>query len=64
MRALPETIYDGHTLAEALEQVEILTDQRPELAVVDCGYRGHGVQTTQVLISGSKRATGKISGRS
>lgn len=55
MRALPGSPYDGHTLAEALEQVEILTDQRPELAVVDRGYRGHGVDTTQVLISGAKR---------
>lgn len=55
MRALPGNPYDGHTLAEALEQVEILTDQRPELAVVDRGYRGHGVETTSVLISGAKR---------
>ena len=55
MRALPGNPYDGHTLAEALEQVEILTAQRPELAVVDRGYRGHGVETTRVLISGSKR---------
>ena len=29
MRALPGNPYDGHTLHEALEQVEILTDQRP-----------------------------------
>jgi transposase, IS5 family len=42
MRALPGNPYDGHTLAEALEQVEILTDRRPTLAVVDRGYRGHG----------------------
>ena len=55
MRALPGNPYDGHTLAEALEQVEILTDQRPELAVVDRGYRGHDVETTRVLISGAKR---------
>ena len=55
MRALPGNPYDGHTLAEALEQVEILTDQRPRLAVVDRGYRGHGVEGTQVLISGSRR---------
>ncbi len=55
MRALPGNPYDGHTLAEALEQVEILTDQRPSLAVVDRGYRGHGVEKTQVLISGSRR---------
>ncbi len=55
MRSLPGNPYDGHTLAEALEQVEILTDQRPRLAVVDRGYRGHGVEGTQVLISGTRR---------
>ena len=55
MRALPGNPYDGHTLAEALEQVEILTEQRPAIAVVDRGYRGHGVETTRVLISGSRR---------
>ena len=55
MRALPGNPYDGHTLAEALEQVEVLTDRRPALAVVDRGYRGHGVETTRVLISGTRR---------
>ena len=55
MRMLPGNPYDGHTLVEALEQVKILADQRPELAFVDLGYRGHGVQSTQVLISGAKR---------
>lgn len=55
MRAMPGNPYDGHTLAEALEQVETLTDQRPELAVVDRGYRGHGVTKTQVMISGQRR---------
>ncbi len=55
MRALPGNPYDGHTLAEALEQVEVLTDQRPALAVVDRGYRGHGVETTRVLISGTRK---------
>ena len=39
MRSFPGNPYDGHTLAPALAQVEILTDQRPGLAVVDCGYR-------------------------
>ena len=38
-----------------VEQMEFLTDQRSELAFVDRGYRGHGVETIQVLISGSKR---------
>jgi len=55
MRALPGNPYDGHTLAEALEQVEVLTDRRPNLAVVDRGYRGHGVETTRVLISGTRK---------
>ena len=55
MRSFPGNPYDGHTLAEALEQVEILTGQRPSLAVVDRGYRGHGVLATRVLISGTRR---------
>ena len=55
MRALPGNPYDGHTLHEALEQVEILTDQRPDMAFVDRGYRGHGVETVKVFISGARR---------
>ena len=35
--------------------MEILTDQFPGLTVVDCGYRDHDVEKTQVLIEGSKR---------
>ena len=55
MRSFAGNPYDGHTLRPALEQVEILTDQRPELAVVDRGYRGHGEEKTRVLISGTRR---------
>lgn len=55
MRSFPGNPYDGHTLKEALEQVATLTDQRPELAVVDRGYRGHGEDKTRVLISGTRR---------
>lgn len=54
-RSLPGNPYDGHTLAPALEQVSILTDQLPDLAVVDRGYRGHSVNSTTVLISGMRR---------
>uniref|UniRef100_UPI003219B760 transposase n=1 Tax=Paracoccus sp. SSK6 TaxID=3143131 RepID=UPI003219B760 len=54
-RSFPGNPYDGHTLASALEQVAILTDQVPALAVVDRGYRGHGVETIKVLISGTRR---------
>ena len=55
MRSFARNPYDGHTLAPTLEQVEILTDHRPDLAVVDRGYRGHGEERTRVLISGTRR---------
>jgi IS5 family transposase len=55
MRSFPGNPYDGHTLQEALEQVEILTGQHPDLAVVDRGYRGHTETRTRVLISGTRR---------
>ena len=55
MRSMPGTPYDGHTLCEALEQVEILTGTRTRRAFVDRGYRGHGVETTKVFISGQRR---------
>ncbi|SEQ31569.1 Transposase DDE domain-containing protein [Thalassovita taeanensis] len=55
MRALPGNPYDGHTLPEALKQVEILTGRTPALAVVDRGYRRHGVSATQVQVSGMRR---------
>ncbi len=55
MRSMPGNPYDGHTLPDALQQVETLTGRRPSLAVVDRGYRGHGVQGTRVLVSGTRR---------
>jgi transposase, IS5 family len=55
MHSFPGNPYDCHTLRPALEQVEILTEQRPDLAVVDRGYRGHGVEATRILISGTRR---------
>ena len=54
-RSMPGNPHDGHTLQEELEQVEILTGRRPTFAIVDRGYRGHGVETTRVLISGTRR---------
>lgn len=55
MRSFLGNPYDGHTLTEALEQVTIRPDQRPDLAVVDRGYRGHGETGTRVLIGGTRR---------
>ncbi len=54
-RSLPGNPYEGHTLGEALEQVVILTGRLAKRAVVDRGYKGHGVEHTQVLISGTRR---------
>ena len=33
--------YDGHTLSQALEQVEKISPERPEHVFLDMGYRGH-----------------------
>jgi transposase, IS5 family len=56
MRSMPGNLYDGHTLPDALQQVETLTGHHVSLAVVDRGYRGHGVQGTRVLVSGTRRS--------
>ena len=55
IRSMPGNPYDGHTLGDALQQVETLTGSCPSLAVVDRGYRGHGAHGTKVLVSGTRR---------
>jgi transposase, IS5 family len=55
MRSFPGNPYDDHTLRAALGQVEILTDRRPDLAVVDRGDRGHDENKTRVLSNGARR---------
>ena len=55
MRSMPGNPYDGHTLNEAIEQVEILADKRPGIAIVDKGYRGVQVQGVQILRSGQRQ---------
>ena len=47
--------YDGHTLDNALDQTEILTGTKPGQAYVDLGYRGHGVDGTDVILARQKR---------
>ena len=42
-RSLPGNPYDGHTLAEQLEQTTVLLQDlgvKPHTAIVDLGYRG------------------------
>ena len=55
MRSMPGNPYDGHTLDETLEQVEILAEKRPGIAIVDKGYRGVQVDGVRILRSGQRR---------
>ena len=55
MRSLPGNPYDGHTLSEAIEQITILTNQKPKAVFVDKGYRGVGVEGVTIWRSGQKR---------
>ena len=49
--------YDGHTLSDALAQVERI-GKKPEHAFVDMGYRGHGYDG-QVHVHVDKRRRGR-----
>ncbi|WP_175233554.1 IS5 family transposase, partial [Paraburkholderia humisilvae] len=55
MRSMPGNPYDGHTLAEALEQAAILSDITPEIAVVDRGYRGVDIEGVKIYHPGLRR---------
>lgn len=61
MRAMPGNPYDGHTLAQALEQVSSLSgiDKLPHTAIVDKGYRGVEIEGVRILRSGQKRGITK-----
>ena len=48
MRSMPGNPYDGHTLAEALEQAAILSDTTPEVAIVDRGYKGVAIDGAKI----------------
>ncbi len=55
MRRVPGNPYDGHILAETPEQVGILADAKPKIAVVDKGDRGVDVDGVRILRSRQKR---------
>ncbi len=55
IRSMPGNPYDGHTLAETIEQVEFLTDRTPTTVIADRGYKGAELKGIQVLRSGQKR---------
>ncbi len=47
--------YDGHTLADALEQAAILSDASPEVAIVDRGYKGFTIDGVKIYHPGLRR---------
>jgi len=55
MRSMPGNPYDGHTLAETLEQVSILTNRSPKIVIVDKGYQGVDIPNVRILRSGQRR---------
>ena len=55
MRSMPGNPWEGHTLEETIEQVSILTEHKPTIAIVDKGYVGVPVDGVQVLRSGQRR---------
>jgi IS5 family transposase len=55
MRSMPGNPWDGHTLAETLEQVGILTNRQPKTAIVDKGYQGVEIPNVRILRSGQRR---------
>ena len=55
-RSFPGNSYNGHTLHETIERVEILTGIRPKQVFVDRGYKAAYLgQNTNVVITGQKR---------
>lgn len=62
MRSMPGNPYDGHTLAETLEQVSILPERKPTTAIVDKGYRGMEIEDVRILRSDQKRGIASTQG--
>lgn len=54
-RSYPGNPYNGHTLYDQLQQVEIITGVKPTHCYVDRGYRGHGIKDIDIKISGQRR---------
>ncbi len=54
-RSMPGNPYDGHTLADALEQAETLSGVRSPIAVVDRGYRDVALEGVKISHPGLRR---------
>ena len=55
-KALPGNPYDGHTLANVIEETQAMTGREIERVYADKGYRGHhATKPLRVFISGQRR---------
>lgn len=57
MLSKPGNPYDGHTLEQTLEQIAILAQRKPTIAIADKGYRGVEIEGVRIVRSGQKRCT-------
>ena len=55
IKALPGNPYDGHTLSDALDQIESITGIRPSDSYVDLGYRGNDEKSCKIHMTRNKR---------
>ena len=57
MRSMPGNPYDGHKLANAIEQVEILMATTPSIVLADRGYRGVKLEgdRTRLILSHTRK---------
>lgn len=55
MRSMPGNPYDGHTAAEQIEQVEILTGERPKTVLADRGYKGAQIPGCRLLLAHTRK---------
>jgi IS5 family transposase len=60
MRSMPGNPYDGHTAAEQIEQVEILTGQRPGTVLADRGYKGAQIPGCRLLLAHTRKLPDKL----
>ena len=60
LRALHGNPYDGHTLESSLTHAEKMSGVKIEQSFVDQGYKRHGVEGVQVIMSKQKRLTATL----
>jgi IS5 family transposase len=47
--------YDGHTLPEVLKQAAILSDVKPEVVLVDRGYKRVAIEGAKIYLASDRR---------